>query len=358
MHPRRVDCSARAGLEIPARESRGSAFWCRPQIEHLGADESRAVVGDRFDRPFELCRLRRETRYDRGHEDTGVDARIHQLAHRTQALQGMRRARLERPPRIFVHRGHADAHRARCRLRHFQQRVPVAHDHRTLGHQADRRPAGGEREQRSTRQPVVSFDRLIRIGRGAECDELAAPGRSIELTRQHVGEVRLHQDDRRELITHAQLELGVIAAGEAVVATVGASAVRIERPVEGHALNAIERRAARHLLIGRGVGAALGLGQTLDPAAFTIRATSRVVGRRTPRSKSSGSVSTSLGLLSFLFRYRMMSQARPGSQCQRVGSHLTAPDWMAQSGAGDGARNLAICAASRAAGGKSGGLLG
>jgi hypothetical protein len=72
----------------------------------------------------------------------------------------------------------------------------------------------------------VPFDRLIRIGGGAERHEFARPRRPIELARQHVHEVLLHQDHRRELIVGIHLELHVIAAREAVVAAVRAAAIR------------------------------------------------------------------------------------------------------------------------------------
>ena len=111
------------------------------------------------------------------------------------------------------------------------------------------------------RQPVVPFDRLIRVGRGAERHQLARPRRPIELARQHLDEVALHQNHRRELVVGIHFELDVIAAREAVVAAVGAAAVGVERPAEGHPLDAVQRGAAGDLLIPRGIGAALGVGQ-------------------------------------------------------------------------------------------------
>ena len=54
---------------------------------------------------------------------------------------------------------------------------------------------------------------------------------------QHLDEVRLHEDDRRELVVRAQLELRVVAARVAVVAAVRAAAIRIQRPLERHPLD-------------------------------------------------------------------------------------------------------------------------
>ena len=76
---------------------------------------------------------------------------------------------------------------------------------------------------------------------------------------QHFGEVRLHEDHRREVIAGSELELRLIPAREAVVAAVRAAAIRVERPVEGHALDGIERGPAGHFLVARGVRAPLRL---------------------------------------------------------------------------------------------------
>ena len=52
-----------------------------------------------------------------------------------------------------------------------------------------------------------------------------------------------------------------------------AAAIRIQRPVERHAFDGIERGAAGHFLIGRAVGRMRGVGQRLDGAAllYSIR---------------------------------------------------------------------------------------
>ena len=82
----------------------------------------------------------------------------------------------------------------------------------------------------------MPFDRLIGVGRGAERHQLARPGRLVELAPQHLEEVDLDEDRRREVVARTELELGLVAAREAVVAGVGAAAIRVERPVERHSL--------------------------------------------------------------------------------------------------------------------------
>ena len=53
----------------------------------------------------------------------------------------------------------------------------------------------------------------------------AGPARLRQLARQHLDEVFLHQDDRRELVVRIQLELlDVIAPRVTVVAAMGAAA--------------------------------------------------------------------------------------------------------------------------------------
>ena len=143
------------------------------------------------------------------------------------------------------------------------QHVDVAHDHRALGHEPDRRAAADQRLQRAARELVVPFDRLIRIGRRAERRQLARPARMIELAAQHLDEVRLDEDHRRKLVSDAELELRLVAAREAVVARVRAAAVRVQRPLERHPLDGIQRRAAADFLVASGVGAPLRFGERL-----------------------------------------------------------------------------------------------
>ena len=170
------------------------------------------------------------------HQHAGVDAGVDELADGAQPLQRVRGARFERPPRVLVDGRHAHVDRAAGGARQVAEHVAIADDHRSLRDEADRRSSARQRLERAARQPVVPFDRLIRIGRRAEGDVLARPRRPIELAREHLDEVALHENHRRELVVGVHLELHVVAAREAVVAAVRAAAIRIERPVERHAL--------------------------------------------------------------------------------------------------------------------------
>src|SRR5439155_21417023 len=68
-----------------------------------------------------------------------------------------------------------------------------------------------------------------------------------------------HEDERRELVAGTQLELRLISAGETVMTAVRAAAERVQRPVERHSLDGIQRRSERHLLVPRIVRPALRL---------------------------------------------------------------------------------------------------
>ena len=149
------------------------------------------------------------------------------------------------------------------------QHVDVAHDHRPLGDNADRRRGIAQRFEHASRQLVGALDRLVGIGGRAESDRLLHPGGLGQLAPQHLDEVGLHEDDGREVIARIQLELGLILAREAVVTAVRAAAIGIERPLEErHALHPVERRAAADLLVGRGVAATPGVGQRLEAAVL------------------------------------------------------------------------------------------
>src|SRR5688572_14781484 len=181
----------------------------------------------------------------------------------------MRDARLELLPRLLIHGRNADVHTARRPRRQVLKHILVAHDHWPLGDDADgtrRIPQGFER---AARQFVGAFDWLIRVSRGAEADRLLRPRRLVELAAQHLDEVGLDENHRRELVVRIELEVRLVLPREAVVAAVRAAAIRVERPLhERHALAPIERGLAADFLVGGGIAAAAGVGQRADAAVF------------------------------------------------------------------------------------------
>ena len=171
-------------------------------------------------------------------------------------------------PRVLVHRRHAHVDRAAGGARLLLKHVDVPDDHRSFGHETDRRPAARQRLDGLARQLVVPFDRLIRIGRGADRDLLPCPRRPIQLAPEHVDDVVLDENDRRELVVGVHLELHVIAPGETVMTAVRAAAIRVQRPAERHALDAVQRRPAGDFLIAGLVGARFGFSERGGAAAF------------------------------------------------------------------------------------------
>ena len=77
---------------------------------------------------------------------------------------------------------------------------------------------------------------------------------AAKLARQDLGQIALDEDDRRELVADAELEMPLVLARIAVLAPVRAAPVGIERPAERHAGGARERRTDGDLLIARLVG--------------------------------------------------------------------------------------------------------
>src|SRR5262245_53427027 len=119
----------------------------------------------------------------------------------------MRGAGLERVPDLFIDTGHADDNVTFSSRRQVCEHILVANDHRSFGHDARGVAMLTERFEDAARDLVGPFDRLVTVGGGAECRELTFPRWLRELPPEHRDEVRLYQNDRRELIVRAELEL-------------------------------------------------------------------------------------------------------------------------------------------------------
>ena len=237
-------------------------------MQHHRANRDRAVVGGGLHGVFDQRPPGGDARHERRHQHAAVDAAIDQRAHRAQALQRRGRARLETLPRVVVERRHAQIDGAAGRGGDRLQHVEVAHHHRPLGDDAHRRGRVAARHQAAASQRVGAFDRLIGISGGAEGHLFARPRPRRQLALQHLHEVGLHEDHRREVVTLAEFELMLIAPRKAVVAAVRASPIRIQRPLEWHALHAVQGRLAADLLVGGVVGARGGTGQRGDAAGL------------------------------------------------------------------------------------------
>ena len=69
-----------------------------------------------------------------------VDARVRAVSDRAESLERMRRSRLERRPCLLVHRGTLMHTVAAAAFDQLGEQIRVAHDHRSLRNEADRRP--------------------------------------------------------------------------------------------------------------------------------------------------------------------------------------------------------------------------
>ena len=84
-----------------------------------------------------------------------------------------------------------------------------------------------------TREPEPRFSRLVRIGRGAECDFVVLPGRARELAPEHLGDIWL--DANRPAVPIVGRAICALLEVPDVTerAAVDAPHVRVERPRKG-----------------------------------------------------------------------------------------------------------------------------
>ena len=288
------------------------------EVEDGSPAEPRPVIGDGLDGPLYPGGVRGQPRHDRRHQHPRLYARVGQLPHRPQPLQGVGGARLQGVPGVFVDRRHAHVHRAVRPFGEVPKQVDVAHDHRSLGDQADRRGVLDQGFEHAPAEPVAALDRLIRIGGGAESDELAAL-RPAELPPQHVREVHLDEDDRRELVARVELQVRVVPAGEAVVAAVGAAAIRVQGPFERHAPHPVEGGAAGDLLVARIVGPANRGGQgggerPVAGASLPNQVRDLPRGRPAGRQIEQGCAAAAWHICILFAHRRMVHRGRPAGQ--------------------------------------------
>ena len=100
------------------------------------------------------------------------------------------------------------------------------------------------------RQPVAALGGLVRVGRGADRDGLAPSSAGRASSRaQHLGDVHLDADRRAVAVVGWPVGAPLEGADVTERAAVDAAHVRVQRPVERHALDAVERDLARLLAV-------------------------------------------------------------------------------------------------------------
>ena len=100
---------------------------------------------------------------------------------RLEAPARRRGAGLGAPPDLLVERRHREDDADLGPRRRLDEDVEVADDHRAARDQAERVRRVAERLEAAAGQPVAALGRLVRVGRGADRDGLACPGRPRQL---------------------------------------------------------------------------------------------------------------------------------------------------------------------------------
>src|SRR5882724_1125605 len=198
-----------------------------------------------------------DARNDGRNQQTGSDAGAGQFGEGAEARRRHWRAELEPPGQPGVQCCQRDVHFELVTLGQLAQHDEIAGDQRRLGDEAEGEPAiGQQRLEHSTGEPELSLGGLIRIGGGPDDERRACQPGGLESSREHVGDIGLHDDSALErfpgrqglnFTAHALDQIAVGVAGIAVGAAELAADVRIERP-ERHVGGRwrIEHRAHLH----------------------------------------------------------------------------------------------------------------
>src|SRR4029453_6601451 len=112
-------------------------------------------------------------------------------------------------------------------------------------------PGLGERLEAGASEAVAPFGGLVGVGGGADRDRRRLPGGPGELAAEDFSDVDL--DAGRGAVAIVGLPVGAEREGADVAegAPVDAAHVRVQRPVEGHALDAVQSAAAGLLSVLR-----------------------------------------------------------------------------------------------------------
>jgi hypothetical protein len=118
------------------------------------------------------------------------------------------------------------------------------HDERATGDDRERVPALVEGLQAAAREPETALGRLVGIGGGADRDGFTSPGALREYRPEDLDDVRLHPDAPSVTIVRGPVCTPLERAHVAERAAVRAAHVRVQRPLERHPGDGIERGPA------------------------------------------------------------------------------------------------------------------
>ncbi len=217
-------------------------------------------------------------------------------ARRAQGLDGRdaawRRAgpRLHRPRQTSVQGGDGDDHEHQLFPRHARQDVGIAKDERALGGDRDRMMESFEHFEHLPGDPEFLFDRLIGVGAGAHLQALGIIARLRELPFQDARGVGLGEQPGLEIEARREADVRMVRAGEAVDATVFATAVGVQGDVEPQIRAIVARQDRAHLFRchGRANLALRGLVRS-GPAVVELRPRERAIPSGVVRSRGPAS---------------------------------------------------------------------
>ena len=226
------------------------------QPQHHIAGVAGARGGGRFEHALQV--LVRQRRNDRGHDDSGRNARRGKLRDGLDPARRGVGARLHRARDIRIQRCHGNEDFHQPLGRHRRQDVDVPGHQARLRRDADRVFELPQHLQQRARELQLPFRGLVRFRIGAEGDHRSRRIGSAQFLPKQFGRVGFGEDLGLEVQARRQPEIGVARPGIAVDAAVLATAVRIDRLVERQVRRAVGRydrpRDFDPDLCGRGAG--------------------------------------------------------------------------------------------------------
>jgi len=117
-------------------------------------------------------------------------------------------------------------------LPHLPKQIGIALDQTAFGDDADRMAELGQDLKQAAHDPVVAFNRLIRVGIGANRNHLRTIGRSSQFTDKNRRRIWSCDQSRFEIQTRRQAQIGMRGPRETVDAAMFAPTIRVDRAVK------------------------------------------------------------------------------------------------------------------------------
>ena len=219
------------------------------EVEQVRPHAAGACVACRLDDARELARVVGEARQDRRQADAGTHPGLNELAQGPETLTRRRGAGLRRAPDVIVDRRDRERHRDVRAERRLDEHVHVTDDQRSARDDRERLTEVAQDLDACAREPVAALCRLVGIRGSPDRDPLVARAGALELAPEHLGDVRLHPDRGAVAVVGGAVGTLLEPAHVAERAPVHAAHVGVERPLEGHALDAVERHLAGLLAV-------------------------------------------------------------------------------------------------------------